>query len=92
MEVIAGEPRTETEVVQHGARFKLDFARVRGVRRAMGTGEEGGRGEGSKSPLHTALCFTAVGLMFYSSRVYVLQDGCRGLCYMVVVFMLPYSL
>ena len=28
MEVIAGLDSTETEVVQHGARFKLDFAKV----------------------------------------------------------------
>lgn len=30
MELLAGEARTETEVVQHGARFKLDFAQVMG--------------------------------------------------------------
>ena len=28
MEVIAGEASTETEVVQHGAKFVLDFAKV----------------------------------------------------------------
>ena len=28
MEVIAGLNSTETEVVQHGARFKLDFVKV----------------------------------------------------------------
>ena len=28
MEVIAGINSTETEVVQHGAKFKLDFAKV----------------------------------------------------------------
>ncbi|KAG2433060.1 hypothetical protein HYH02_012764 [Chlamydomonas schloesseri] len=28
MEVIGGEPRLETEVTQHGARFKLDFSQV----------------------------------------------------------------
>lgn len=28
MEVIAGVDSTETEVVQHGARFRLDFAKV----------------------------------------------------------------
>lgn len=28
MEVVAGEPQTETEVVQHKARFKLDFSKV----------------------------------------------------------------
>jgi tRNA (guanine37-N1)-methyltransferase len=28
MEVIAGIHSTETEVVQHGTRFKLDFAKV----------------------------------------------------------------
>ncbi len=30
MELLAGEPRTETEVVQHGQRFRLDFAQVSG--------------------------------------------------------------
>lgn len=29
MEVLAGEPSFETEVKQHGARFKLNFAEVR---------------------------------------------------------------
>ena len=28
MEVIGGEQRLETEVTQHGARFKLDFSQV----------------------------------------------------------------
>ena len=28
MEVVAGEAQTETEVVQHKARFKLDFSKV----------------------------------------------------------------
>lgn len=28
MEVVAGEPQTETEVVQYKARFKLDFSKV----------------------------------------------------------------
>jgi len=28
MELLAGEPRTEAEVVQHGARFRLDMAQV----------------------------------------------------------------
>ncbi len=28
MEVIAGEPKLETEVTQHGARFRLDFSQV----------------------------------------------------------------
>jgi tRNA (guanine37-N1)-methyltransferase len=28
MEVLAGKDSTETEVVQHKARFKLDFAKV----------------------------------------------------------------
>ena len=28
MEVIAGDSQTETEVVQHRARFKLDFSKV----------------------------------------------------------------
>lgn len=31
MEVVAGEPQTETEVVQHKARFKLDFSKVRRI-------------------------------------------------------------
>jgi tRNA (guanine37-N1)-methyltransferase len=30
MEVLAGEPCMETEVVQHGARFALDFSQVGG--------------------------------------------------------------
>lgn len=29
MEVLAGEDSTETEVRQHGARFRLDFRKVR---------------------------------------------------------------
>ncbi len=37
MEVLAGRDSTETEVVQHKARFKLDFAKVGGVGRAWGT-------------------------------------------------------
>ncbi len=28
MELIAGDPQLETEVQQHGARFKLDFSQV----------------------------------------------------------------
>jgi tRNA (guanine37-N1)-methyltransferase len=32
MELLAGEDNMETEVRQHGARFKLDFKQVRGGR------------------------------------------------------------
>lgn len=28
MELLAGEPRTEAEVIQHGLRFRLDMAQV----------------------------------------------------------------
>jgi tRNA G37 N-methylase Trm5 len=31
MELLAGEARTATEVVQHGMRFHLDFAQVRAI-------------------------------------------------------------
>ncbi len=41
MEVLAGEARTEAEVKQHKARFRLDFAKV-------GTGE-GGNGRPSQN-------------------------------------------
>jgi tRNA G37 N-methylase Trm5 len=30
LQVLAGDPNLEAEVVQHGQRFRLDFSKVRG--------------------------------------------------------------
>lgn len=43
MELLAGEARTDTEVVQHGTRFRLDFAQVGApLCRPYGGREKGG--------------------------------------------------
>lgn len=47
MELLAGEHSTQAEVVQHGTRFKLDFAQV-GWRECVCMGGGRGRGKGER--------------------------------------------